>query len=146
MNIKSLKLINERRNDDSYVEQKLRKEDIIRLKQIVNLPNIKDPDLWLRFPMKSSIFLQILIETPQLSALTVGKSVLMSYLNNNELCIYLSPMMYELHIGSCSSDRYLKPNEIDLICQTFSNLKQLKCSIKEIDDVLLVLNSLPKMN
>jgi hypothetical protein len=95
--------------------------------------------------MKSSILLQILKASPQLSSLVIAKSMLISFLDNNESNEYLNQMIDELDINRCSENAFLISNELDLFCRIFSNLKHLECCIDKPTDFLFVIDHLPKL-
>jgi len=95
--------------------------------------------------MESSVLLQILKEAPQLSLLFIEKSVLISFLENNELCEYLNKRIYELIIDRCCVNPYIKSNELNLFCKIFENLKRLECCLNKPDDFLFIINHLSKL-
>ena len=65
---------------------------------IVNLFNIRHLDISDSVSLESSyVLLEILKETPQLLSLDFDKSILMSFLKNDELCDYLNKMIKTLH-------------------------------------------------
>jgi hypothetical protein len=111
----------------------------------MDFSKLKHLYIWAKVTMESSVLLQILKEAPQLSSLFIHKSILMSFLTNNELCGYLNKMICELDINRCYTDYHIRSNELDLFCKTFANLKQLECCINESDDFLFLLDHLPKL-
>jgi len=144
-NVKSLKLTNQTKFFRAPVDFELRMEHIVWLKRIMNFSKLKQLNFWGGFPIESSALLQILKEAPQLSLLYIERPVLLSTLDNNELREYLNQMIYELRIHQYGKERYMKSNELDLLCKTFSNVEQLECCINKSDDFLFLLDHLPKL-
>jgi hypothetical protein len=144
-NIKTLKLTNETNYGSDSVDFELTIEHIICLKKMINLSKIKHLNIWRGFRMNSSVLLQLFKETPQLSILLIEKSMLISFLDNNELGEYLNQMINELDISRYSDHANLKSNELDLFCKTFANVKQLECCIEKSDDFLFLINHLSKL-
>jgi hypothetical protein len=145
VNVNSLKLSNYINFSHDVVDFEITTDHILRLKRIMDFSKLKHLCIWEKLTMESSVLLQILKEAPQLSSLFIHKSILMSFLTNNELCGYLNKMICELDINRCYTDYHIRSNELDLFCKTFANLKQLECCINESDDFLFLLDHLPKL-
>jgi hypothetical protein len=145
VNVNSLKFSQDGEVPREGVKFEMTTEHILHLKRIMDFSKLKHLYIWAKVTMESSVLLQILKEAPQLSSLFIHKSILISFLNNSELCTYLNEMIYELNIDTCYTDSYMKSNELDFFCKTFANLKQLDCSIDECDDFLFLLDHLPKL-
>jgi hypothetical protein len=146
LNVESLKLTNETGFSTIPVVLELTTEHIGHSKQIMNFLKLQHLRIWYNLELKSSVLLQILKEATQLTSLSIKKSMLISFLNNNELCTYLNKMIYELDITRCNNDYYIKSNEVNLFCQTFINLKQLEYRIEKSESFLFLLHRLPKKN
>jgi hypothetical protein len=144
-NVKSLKLTSQTTFLRAPVDFELRMEHIIWLKRIMNFSKLKQLNFWGGFPIESSALLQILKEAPQLSLLYIERPVLLSTLDNNELREYLNQMIYELCIHQYGKEQYMKSNELDLVCKTFSNVEQLECCIDKSDDFLFILDHMSKL-
>jgi len=115
------------------------------LKQIVNLSNLKHLDTMSNLKIESSsVFLELLKETSQLSSMIINGKNLQSCFQNDELCKYLNKMIRILHVHDSyiSLWKYVKLNKF---CQIFSNLEHLKCSIDHESNLLFLLEHLPKL-
>jgi hypothetical protein len=98
----------------------------------------------------SSIILQILKQTPNLSSITIPRDILILSFNNNELCKYFNKMIKKLNISrNCNNENVhgmIYYNELPQFCQIFSNLEQLRCCIANWNDLIIILNQLPKLS
>jgi hypothetical protein len=122
----------------------LKREHILFLKTIVNLSNLKHFYLALESHIVSSEgLLEILKEAPQLSSMVIDPDQLISIWDDDELCIYLNKMIKKLDLYGYSS--VILKNVIKF-CEIFSNLDHLKCTIDEQDNILYLINHLPKLS
>jgi hypothetical protein len=127
----------------------LQLEQIKSLKLIVNLSNIKHLTISSTCHFKTtSVLLQILKQTKQLSSITIDPNILPSLYNDQELCNYLRKMIKKLDVYKFAHSLFLfKPPEvIDQFCQTFSNIEQLKCNSERPEDLLILLTRLSKLS
>jgi hypothetical protein len=122
----------------------LKKEHIQSLKTIVNLSNLKHFYLALESHIVSSeALLEILKEAPQLSSLAIDPDQLISICDDDELCMYLNKMIKKLLINGGPSS--ILKNVIKF-CEIFSNLDYLQCKTDEQDNILYLINHLPKLS
>jgi hypothetical protein len=96
-------------------------ENIIYFKQKVNLSKLKKLDLK-SFRIETSILLQILKESPQLSEMTLDTDLIRSFFNNSELCQYLRKMIKKLVIIANSGY-----HNMEKFYDVFSSLEKLDC-------------------
>ncbi|CAF1201612.1 unnamed protein product [Rotaria sordida] len=122
----------------------LKAKHIKSLKMIVNLYNLKHLDISFLCKIESStILLEILKQSPNLSSISVDPNYLLSLFSDNELCKYLNKMIKKLDMLIPSLDKFSK---IEQFCKIFSNIEQLKCNITQLDDLLFLLNNLSKLS
>jgi len=97
----------------------------------------------------SSILLEILKNTPNVSSMTIPNQILVLFFNSNELCNYLNRMIQKLTIGGIYDIRenydIIHSKELPKFCQVFSNLEQLRCSIHRWNDLILIFSQLSKL-
>jgi hypothetical protein len=96
-------------------------ENIIYFKEKVNLSKLKHLDLK-SFRIETSILLQILKESPQLSEMTLDTDLIRSFFTNSELCEYLSKMIKKLVIIAHSGY-----HNMEKFYDVFSSLEKLEC-------------------
>ena len=120
--------------------------EIESLNMIVNVSSIKHLRIHDPCHILSSLLLKILEKLPNVSSLSIKKRTLISFLENSDLCEFLNKRIITLDISSEYRYRYVKSSQIDLLCKTFSNLEQLHCYIKNVDDLLLILRKFPKLS
>ena len=139
-NIELLALVNSDNNQNLI--------DINYLKIFVNLSNLNHLNIE-RYEriLTSSLLLEILKESPQLSQITMNSSDLMLLLNENddELCEYLKKMIKKLNIYERSQPSFNNSDEIKKFCEIFSNIKQLRCYVNQSNDVFYLINHLSKL-
>jgi hypothetical protein len=129
--------------DDSLLDEK----QIESLKMIVNLSNVKDLKIWSKCKLKTpSVLLEILKQAPQLSAISIDKDGFTSLFENDELCKYLNKMIKNLKIWNSSKSSFNSSHETDQFCKIFSNIEQLMCRIQQLDSLLFLLKTLPKLS
>jgi hypothetical protein len=111
------------------------------LKRIVNLSNLKHLDIMCNFKIENpSIFLELLKETPQLSSMAINAKNLQLFFQNEELYKYLNKMIKMLETGLW---KYVQLNQF---CEVFSNLEHLNCSIDHENNLLFLIEHLPKLS
>jgi hypothetical protein len=116
-------------------------EYIQYLKQIVNLSNLKHLDIMNSFKMENaSTFLELLKETLQLSSMTINAKDLELCFQNEELCQYLNKMIKILHTDLS------KDIQLNQFCEIFFNLEHLNCSIDHENNLLFLIEHLPKLS
>jgi len=97
----------------------------------------------------SSIILQIIKQTPNLSSMTIPREILFLSFNNNELCKYLNKMIKKLNLSkNCDNTnvhQMIYYYELTQFCAIFSNLEQLQCCISNWNDLIIILSQLPKL-
>ncbi|CAF4123193.1 unnamed protein product [Rotaria sp. Silwood2] len=145
-NIQSLILINECDFYGVVDKYKLQVKQIEYLNMIVNVSSIKHLKIAGECYVTSSILLEILKNIPNISSLTTDKQILITFLDNQQLCEYLNMKIKRLDISIDWSDSYIQSNKIDFFCKIFSNLEQLQCYIENLDDLLLILTKCSKLS
>ncbi|CAF4006939.1 unnamed protein product [Rotaria sordida] len=122
----------------------LKAKHIKSLKMTVNLYNLKHLDISFLCKIESStILLEILKQSPNLSSISIDPNYLLSLFSDNELCKYLNKMIKKLDMLIPSLNKFSK---IEQFCKIFSNIEQLKCNITQLDDLLFLLNNLSKLS
>jgi hypothetical protein len=116
------------------------------LKRIVNLFNLKHFGLSGHFTEVSSVSLEILKEAPQLSSLSIDLITLKSFLHDSELCKYLNQMIKRLNIQCLSIEIFNNYPIEEQLCKVFSNIEHLECNFFKNNNLLLLLNHLPKLS
>ena len=67
-------------------------------------------------------------------------------LDSNELCNYFNQRIRKLYVEVCQSPHEDKFIQMKKFYETFANLEHLQCAINEVDDVLSVIEKLPKLS
>ncbi|CAF1170485.1 unnamed protein product [Adineta steineri] len=117
------------------------------MKAIVNLSNLTHLCILRGIQIESSaIMLQMLRGAPQLSSMKIDTPLLISFLDDVELCKYLNEKIKNLNVYSDVGWPFIKSNRRDLFCERFSNLEQLQCSFEKPDDLLFLLTRLIKLS
>jgi hypothetical protein len=145
-NVQSLTLTHELDDEEKTNECDLSNTQIKFLNTIVNVSNIKHLSIEDDCHITSSLLSKLLKKMPNVSSLWIKKQTLISFLENRELCKCLNKKIKTLDISIHYLHRYINPNQIDLLCKTFSNLEKLHCYIKNIDDLLLILKKFSKLS
>jgi hypothetical protein len=137
-NVQSLRLESRSNSNDDKDEYKTKELEYLNM--IIDVSNVKNLIIENQSLLKSSLLLEILTKLPNVSSLKINKDTLISHLKNRQLSEYLKRKITTLDIsGDWTVNNYFKSNEIDLVSKTFSNLEHLKCDIKNVDDLLLIL-------
>jgi hypothetical protein len=127
----------------------LKTKQIDILTKMISLFDLKE----FKIPSKcelesSSVLLHILKQAPQLSSITMDQNMLISFLNDHELCKYLKKTIQTLNL-SYDTDRSLKAfdnyEELRLFCKTFSNLKNLQCYVDKKTEFMFIINELSQL-
>jgi len=145
-NVRSLKLESTFANSKQDDNHTLRTEHIKSLKTIVNLYNLKHLDISSCFAIETSSLLEIFTTAPQLSSITLNPFILSTLFNDDELCIYLKTMIKQLNIYKHGRNSFNNSNEVEQLCELFSNLEQLTCNINQSDQFLILLNQPAKLS
>ena len=117
------------------------------LKMIVNFWNIRHLAIGKSLKLETpSGLLKILKESPQLSSLAINPDVLISLLDNEELCRYLNKKIKKLDIATDLQVLYTNSNALNQICIVFANIEQLICKIDERNSLLFLIKYLPKLS
>ncbi|CAF1308816.1 unnamed protein product [Rotaria sordida] len=117
------------------------------LKNIVNLSNLKYLGISFEFKIKDAyVLLRILQEAPKISSIMISIRALEHFAYNDEACEYLNKMIKKLEIYKYHSSSFKFHHQIENFCKIFSNIEQLKCNIDQANDLLYLLNHLPKLS
>ncbi|CAF1260329.1 unnamed protein product [Rotaria sp. Silwood1] len=117
------------------------------LKNIVNLSNLKYLGISFEFKIKDAyVLLRILQEAPKISSMMISIRALEHFAYNDEACEYLNKMIKKLDIYKYQSSSFKFHHQIENFCKIFSNIEQLKCNIDQANDLLYLLNHLPKLS
>ncbi|CAF4174906.1 unnamed protein product [Adineta steineri] len=130
----------------SRIDQKQKEKFFESLPVIVNLPNLKHLDI-IRIGniISSTDLLNILKKARKLSSLEIGKTSLISFLTNDELCQYLNKMIRILIINEYPHEKSMDFNQLNKFCQVFSNIEQLQCFNDHTSTFLYVINHMTKL-
>ncbi len=115
------------------------------LQKIVNLFKLKFLHISHRMitPNTSSAIL-VFKEAPHLSSLIISRNHLASVFTNSELCKYFNRMIETLNINNGTYGSINPPFNAEKFCHVFSNLKHLECNHGYGEQLLFLLNRLPK--
>ena len=140
-NVKSLRLTYDRVHNFHPKETK----QIEYLKRMVNLNSITHLEISSKSQWNSpSMMLQILKETVHLSSLKIDQVWLKVLYTCPELCSHLAKMIKKLDFRSATFQVF-DFWKTETICQTFSNLEEFHCDIRDSDDLTEVLLRLSKL-
>jgi hypothetical protein len=121
--------------------------DVENLKMIVNLSNVKHLSMVTGCTFEtSSVLLEILKQTPQLSSLSINPDILISIFDNDELCKYWNGMIKKLDLKYYPINSLNDIYKLNKLWEIFSNLEQLTCSIRQFDCLLFLIEHLPKLS
>ena len=116
------------------------------LKNNVNLLKLKHLELHENCELGSALtFLEMFERAPQLSSLTIFTNNLLPLLNNDELCNYFNKMITKLNCRADHHDRFISFDELKQVWKIFSNVKVLQCDIDRLENLVELLNQLPKL-
>jgi hypothetical protein len=147
-NIKSLTLV---KPDIDFTyepeEWMLNSTQIKFLNKIVNLSNIQHLAISdAHYMLSSSLLVEILKELPYISSLQIDKFSLISFIKDHELRKYLNRKINVLSIIDIYLHYDIESDDVDLLCEIFSNLEQLHCYPKDLDVLLLILRKFSKLS
>jgi len=116
-------------------------------KIMVNLFKLEELHVVKDDRMKSpSILLEIFKEAPHLSSISIYPITLMALLDNVELCKYFNEMITKLLLYHKESDWSISFDKFERVWKVFSNVEQLRCHIDRLENVVELLNHLPKLS
>ena len=120
-------------------------ERIQCLKMMTNLSKLKHLGILGNTNTDASLLLEIFEQTPQLSSMSITPDCLQKILNNKGIFEYLTKMIrnfnfikYEARIDSSF--------KIKDFCQIFPNIEHLECRIQDTENVLVIIDNLPKLS
>ena len=116
------------------------------LKDYINLNHVKQLKLNADDKINSSFLLNLLKHAPNISTLSIHIHLVMSLLNNDELCFYLNTMIKKLHLIQSSVAAISNLSTISKLWQTFSNVEYLNYTYKLQDSLISILQFLPKIS
>jgi len=127
----------------------LKTKQIDILTKMISLFDLKEFKIPFKCELESSsVLLHILKQAPQLSSITMDQNMLISFLNDHELCKYLKKTIQTLNL-SYDIDRSPKAfdnyGELRLFCKTFSNLKNLQCYVDKKTEFMFIINELSQL-
>ncbi|CAF3778217.1 unnamed protein product [Rotaria sp. Silwood1] len=140
-NVKSL-IFNPERLGYNNIELNYQYIQVLKLN--VNLSNVKYLEFPWNYTMKSSLLLEILKETPNVSSITVPKSSLVPLFSNYEAREYLNRMIKKLVVNG--TDSLFTSYELEHFCNIFSNLEHLECVITSLNELFYILCQLSKLS
>ncbi|CAF1354449.1 unnamed protein product [Adineta steineri] len=140
-NVRSLRLINADRYEDDKNELKIE-----HLKKMVNLSNITKLEIKKKCIITSELLFEILKQMPNISSLILKKQITSSFYTNHELCELLNKKIKMLDYTNPSCYHYIKIQDLDWFCKTFSNVEELHCDIDNVDDVLFILTKCSELS
>lgn len=116
-------------------------EYIQYLQQIINLSKLKHLEITDGLRIDDlSILLELFKQTPQLSSMIINEYNLKVALQNEELCQHFNRLI-------CVLDTSFWPDiQLDRFCEVFSNLEHLACSINHEDNLMFLIEHLPKLS
>lgn len=124
----------------------LDEEHIESLKMTVNLSNVKHLSISRIYEFKaSSVLLEILKQTTQISSLAIDPYSLISLLDDDELCNYLTRMIKKLDINSYGYYTLEELQKMNQFWKIFSDIEQISCAIEKLNDFVFLLDHLPKL-
>jgi hypothetical protein len=120
-------------------------EHIEYLKMIINLYNLKHLCISNQYILNSSVLLEIFKQAPRLSSLVINSLSLQSFFEDNELCKDLNKMIKKLHLEDIDNNLW-NFDQVKQFCEIFSNIEYLECENYDEDNLLFLLNYLPKLS
>lgn len=115
------------------------------LKMSVPLYNLKHLSIPSIEPIERLLLLQILKEASQLSILTVDPHILQLILMDQELYKYLNKKIKRIYQANSMEEIFYSPDQENRFCEIFSNVEYLQCAIYSEDNLLFLLDHLPKL-
>ena len=137
-------ILNNERVEENHDYAYLKHKHISSLKSMVNLRNITHLEITPKFRWKSpSIICQLMNETDHLSSFKTDKTTLFQLLKSRELCERLK-IIKKLDISQSWLDAELNCEELKKVCQIFSNMKEFRCQIDQLDSLQTAVDYLSK--
>ncbi|CAF1578837.1 unnamed protein product [Didymodactylos carnosus] len=122
-------------------------KDIQSLKVIVNFSTLQELYIPYTFQLETpSVLLEILKGAPHLSSLCIHLDILQSLFEDDQLCQYLNKMIRKLDIGSFYDKLLDDYDRLTDICQVFSNIEELTCTIYRLDCLLFLIQHFSKLS
>ncbi|UJR08013.1 hypothetical protein I4U23_012291 [Adineta vaga] len=121
-------------------------EQIESLKMIINLSKLTELIIYNaseRIP--PAILFQILLEAPHITSLTIDQDYLLQLFCDDELCMYLNKMIKKLELKHKSDKSFDNYDLLQKLCDTFSNINQLRCIIADENFLLSIIQHLPQL-
>jgi hypothetical protein len=141
-NVQSLILL----PSEEYYKPNLGGAAIQSLKTIVNLTHLKHLGISVKFRLKEpGVLMKILHESPKLSSLTISVRALQTFDYDPDLCECLNKMIKKLDIYKYGSPSFKSRYQLERFAKIFSNLEQFKCNIDHANDLIFLINHLPKL-
>ncbi|CAF1216092.1 unnamed protein product [Adineta steineri] len=142
-NITSLRLV----PSETLGHRMLTNQHIQILKTIVNLFNLKHLNIERIYGIENTlVLLEILKQSPKLSSITFIPKAIIQLFNDDELCKYLNKLIKKIILTDYFEYYANNSEKIKQFCQIFSNIEYLECKINSPDNLLLLLNYLPKLS
>ncbi|CAF4056913.1 unnamed protein product [Adineta steineri] len=142
-NITSLRLV----PSETLGHRMLTNQHIQILKTIVNLFNLKHLNIERIYGIENTlVLLEILKQSPKLSSITFIPKAIIQLFNDDELCKYLNILIKKIILTDYFEYYANNSEKIKQFCQIFSNIEYLECKINSPDNLLLLLNYLPKLS
>ncbi|CAF1487781.1 unnamed protein product [Adineta steineri] len=117
------------------------------LKTIINLFNLKHLNIGRIYGIENSlVLLEILKQSPKLSSIEFIPKAVIQLFNNGELCKYLNKMIKKIILRDYFESYTTNSEKIRQFCKIFSSIEYLFCKINSPDNLLLLLNYLPKVS
>ncbi|CAF4300293.1 unnamed protein product [Adineta steineri] len=125
----------------------LTNQHIQMVKTIVNLFNLKHLNIEGIYGIENAlVLLEIFKQSPKLSSITfIPKAIIQSF-DDDELCKYLNKMIQKIILTDYFEYHINTSERMKQFCQIFSNIEYLECKINSPDNLLLLLNYLPKLS
>ncbi|CAF1418668.1 unnamed protein product [Adineta steineri] len=128
-------------------QRMLTNQHIQIVKTIVNLFNLKHLNIEGIYGIENSlVLLEILKQSPKLSSITFIPKAIIQLFDDDELCKYLNKMIKKIILTDYFEYHINNSERMTQFCQIFSNIEYLECKINSSDNLLLLLNYLPKLS
>jgi hypothetical protein len=116
---------------------------IQQLREMINLSHL----VHFKFSSVCALgLLHILREAPRLLSIKTDQDILISLFDNHELCKIFHEKIRILDTGDNSPRLFKNSDEINRLCEIFSNVEHFICNVKQSTDVLPLLTRLPKLS
>ena len=116
-------------------------QDVQFVSKIVNLSNVKHLEIRNTVRINDlSILLELFKQTSRLSSMAISSKNFQLFCQNEEVCQNLNRRIRMLEIP------FWNTIQLDRFCQIFSNLEHLNCWIDHEDQLLFLIENLPKLS